>query len=1386
MVVFSLAASLVSQMTPRPDRINQELTSGSIVVLHGSVHPLTKRATDIGAVKSDMQLETMALDISLSPEQQNDLDSLMAAQQDPNSPQYHKWLTQAEFGARFGLTDADLNKVTSWLASQGFTVKAVAPSRNSITFSGKVWQAESAFHTQIHQYQFDREVAFANTTEVRLPSGLATVVSNVRGLSSFRVKSASIVGPKPDFTSHSSGSHFLSPGDWATIYNVNAIYTAGYTGTGMHVGIAGQTWIPQSDIDSFRSAAGLSATKLNMVCISSTNCTGTAGESLNDIPEADLDVEWSGGIAKNATVDFIYASGSDASLGVFDAAIYAVTTYQVNGAVIPVLSISYAACETSVGDSYMGAVATYLQQASTQGQTILNSAGDSGAAACDYDATNSTLGAAVNWPASSPNVTAVGGTTFSGDGSDSGADAYWSYSSSADIISSALQYIPETSWNDTSGGSTFASGGGGVSEYYAMPNWQWAPSNFTGANMRFVPDVAFSASADHDGYLVCTSASCASGFRTSDGYLTPYGGTSASSPSFAGMVTLLAQKFGSLGNINPKLYALASNPATYASVFHDITTGTNEQPCTTGTGCVNGFVGYAATTGYDLVTGLGSINGGALYAALVTGEATSTTVSLAPSSVVIGGTSTVTASVTSAAGTPTGTVAFTLGSTSLGSATLSNGEATLNFPATAANGFTVGSDTITASYGGTSTFAPSSGTDALTVSPLPVTTTTATVSPSSVTIGGTTSLTAAVSSTSPGTISGTVTFKMGATTLGSASISNASATLSNVAVTTTNGFGVGSDSITASYGGSTAYAASTGSINLTVTAVPLATTTLSLAVSPTSVMPGSTINLTATVSSTTSGTISGTVTFKVGGTTIATSTVSNGTATASTTVTTANGFSSGASNQITATYSGNVTFAASSGFTNLTVQSLAVTTLQATASPSTVTIGSPTTLTVGVSSGTPGTPSGTVTFKVGTTTLGTVTLSGATASLATTVNAANGFASGWNSISVSYSGDSVFAASTGAVTLVENPPAVTTVATSATPSSLTIGGATTLVASVSSGTAGNITGTVTFKIGTTTLGSPTLNNGTATLSISTAQANGFSVGTDTISATYSGNTSFAASAATVQVTLAAVPTYTLTASPTAVSGSSTVVLSLNSPTTYAGTVSFVTTVTSTNGTPSNVSASAPAITLSAGGNGQSTLTITPNANASNRTPSAPWKSGGVMVFAAVLLGAPFTFRRKRAMTVLIVGLGVTLAGFMVACGGSGNGNGSSKTATSTALVATPSTVMLNGTTTLTSTVSPSSASGSVIFTNGQHTLGTGTISGGAAVLNVVASTANGFASDTTSTLTATYSGDSTHATSGASASMMVSGPRTYTVTVTSTGTGVVTNPSPVSITVTVQ
>jgi subtilase family serine protease len=894
-MVLVMSASLVSQTvsqtvpqavpqtTPRPNRITQDVASGGIVAVAGTVHPLTRRATDLGAVNSAMQLDSLTLNVGLSAAQQTELNALSEAQQDRKSAQYHQWLTQEEYGARFGLTDADLNKVTGWLTGQGFTVKGVSKSRNAIYFGGKAWQVESAFHTQLHQFQVDGETHFANATELRVPAAIGSVMLNVRGLNNFRLKPHGHTQIAPDFN-NGPNQHYLTPGDWATIYNVTSIYGAGYTGTGAHVGVVGQTYAPQADIDHFRTASSLGTTNISYVCIDkSVSCTAStaiAPSSAGDLGEADLDIEWAGGVAKNATVDFVYAP-FNSKLGVFDALQYAVQTYKVpaTGKVLPVISMSYTDCEANLyTNGVLNSEATFVttvgQQAQLQGQTIVVASGDAGAAGCDAQGVSgtdtATGGAWAGVPVDSPFYTGVGGTTLSGD--QSNPASYWNLASTQP--STALSYIPEIVWNNTSIIDGLSTSGGGVSTVYAQPTWQSGLISGQ-TSWRMIPDVAFAASVDHNGYMICSQQDnstqygtmCASGtfYSSITGNFFVAGGTSAAAPSFAGMLTLLTQKYGNLGNINPTLYGFAN---TNPSVFHDITSGSNDVPCfveTSDPGCVFGMMGWPATIGYDLTTGLGSIDGGQLYNALGPSSVagTATIVSVLPNPLTTGGTANLSATVTSTtAGTITGTITFKAGDTILSVVPLSAGTALLdNVGVASVNGFTVGSNSIAANYSGDAKYEASGGVEILSVNGL-TTTTTVSTSPNSVTTGGTLTLTATVSTSTPSTPSQTftapVTFTVGTSTIGAAYVSSSTTSVSgtvgtftaNVASVTTsaNGFSIGSDTITASYPGDASYTGSSGATTLTVVAAP----TYALAAGPSTITisAGSSTPVTLTLSPT--------------------------------------------------------------------------------------------------------------------------------------------------------------------------------------------------------------------------------------------------------------------------------------------------------------------------------------------------------------------------------------------------------------------------------------------------------------------------------------------------------------------------------------------------------
>ncbi len=602
--VISRAQALVPA-SPR-DRIVQPVDSSRISAVKGNVHPLARTAFDRGPADASLQLPEITMVFKPTAAQQAAVDELLASQQDRSSPNYHRWITPEQFASLAGVSENDLNKIVTWLEGQGFQIGTLSRSRTWISFSGSAQQVEAALHAPIHRYVVNGETHRANAAEPAVPAAFADVVLGFRGLNDFhphaRVRARGVA--KPNFTSSISGLHFITPGDFATIYDLNALYSAGINGTGQKIAVMGQTDISMADITTFRSLAGLAAINLQTVLAGSD-----PGTQQSDLAEADLDLEWSGAVAPNATI--YYVNSSD----VFTSMIYA-----IDHNVAPVVSISYGNCEQNFSSSDMASIAQTARFANSQGITIVAPAGDSGAADCD-DGYPATQGPAVDFPASLPYVTGIGGTEFS-----EGSGTYWSTTNTPNPNGgSALSYIPEIVWNDTpapasctanNSNCALSAGGGGVSTLntvlpgqFPKPGWQAGPG-VPADGARDVPDVSIDASPDVDGYLICSGGSCVSGWRMANSNLNVIGGTSMGVPTFAGIVALINQQAGTpqgQGNVNYILYPLA---VSYPAAFHDITTGNNIVPCQAGsTGCPSSAtIGYAATAGYDLASGLGSID----------------------------------------------------------------------------------------------------------------------------------------------------------------------------------------------------------------------------------------------------------------------------------------------------------------------------------------------------------------------------------------------------------------------------------------------------------------------------------------------------------------------------------------------------------------------------------------------------------------------------------------------------------------------------------------------------------------------------------------------------------------------------------------------------------
>lgn len=718
---FSVLSSSVPVQGQLQTRVPVLIDSQQRITLAGSAHPLAKAEYDLGRLSRNTEISGITMQFLVSDIQKSQLQTLLDEQQDKSSPVYHRWLTPTEYGDRFGLTQADVERIANWLQSKGFKIENVSPTRTSIRFRGTVAEIEDVFGTEMHQYHVNGERHIANSTPISIPATLGSVILSVRNLSDVRplpkhVRRAAAWDASPHFTSNISGSHYLAPDDIATIYNVKPLYQDGYDGTGEKIAVVGQTQISVTDIEAFRAASRLPAKDPILVLVPDTG--SPANNNSSDEEESDLDLEWSGAIAKNATVYFVY-TGNNPNATVFDSLHYAIETN-----IAPVISLSYGGCEADFSAGDVATLQAWFQQATAQGQGIIVAAGDTGAADCDYSSgasavTTATHGLTVDFPASSPWVTGIGGTEF-----NEGSSGYWNSTNNSNN-GSAISYMPEQVWNETSSsianGGSLAAGGGGKSSLFPKPSWQNAPG-VPDDGVRDVPDLSLDAADFHDGYLFCTQGSCTNGFRNSQNYLTVGGGTSFGAPIFAGILALVDQKLGGSGqgNINASLYQFASS---VSNVFHDIITGNNQVPCTAGSkDCgSSGNIGFNASAGYDLASGLGSVDAFNLATALSGGSGpslatTTTTVSASLPSVPSGSSISLTAKVKSATnGAITGTVTFALGSTAIGTAEISVGVASINVTASSANGLSVGTHTVTATYSGDSNFRTSSGTIEITV-----------------------------------------------------------------------------------------------------------------------------------------------------------------------------------------------------------------------------------------------------------------------------------------------------------------------------------------------------------------------------------------------------------------------------------------------------------------------------------------------------------------------------------------------------------------------------------------------------------------------------------------------------------------------------------------------
>jgi hypothetical protein len=1308
-----LLAIPIIGLSSQESRITGSIDGNRAVALKGNIQARALPANDRGALDPLTPIPYMRMALKPTAGQAADLEQFLEAQRDPSSSDYQRWLTPEEFGDRFGVNQNDIDQIRSWLESQGFAVEQVARARNWIAFSGTAGQVGKTFRTELHRYQADGETHFANATAPSVPEALAGIVGEVHGLDDFHPRPPRTKKIVPDFTT-SSGAHYLSPDDLAAIYDISALYKAGYDGTGQKLVIAGQTDISLADIRGFRSQFGLAAKDPQLVLYGPD-----PGVSPDDQVESDLDLEWSGAVARNATIIFVYSQDT------FESAQYA-----IDQNLAPVISVSYGACELGMSASGRAAV----QQANAEGITWMNSSGDSGAAGCDWGGPlTAQYGPAVTYPADIPEITAVGGAEFNESGS-----AGWSAQNSA-TWGSAAGYLPEKAWNDTSLGGGIWASGGGASVVFPKPWWQAGPG-VPSDNARDVPDISLTASGDHDGYLIYLS-----------GGVMSVGGTSASSPAFAGIVAIVnqyvvakgVQAKPGLGNINPTLYSLAQNTT---GIIHDITVGDNIVPCAgKSVGCATGSFGYKAGVGYDLVTGLGSVDAYNLvtkWASLPVTIGTTMTLTASPASIAQSATTQLTAKITVVTGTnpPTGSVTFTAGGVSLGSAAaIVSGATSTAVLAVKGTSLSGSSDAITASYTAAGSFSNSTASATVTVTGTPVATKTVTTAgAASLAATGTAQLTATVTPAS-GSVppTGSVTFSAGTTVLGTATLgaataaSNATATLSVSA----SKLAAGANSITSSYAGNGSFTSSASAAITVTVAAPLIATTASLAANPAGIAQSASTVLTVTVKAASGSTApTGSVTFSAGNASLGTAKLA-GSGASVTAALTVNGSSlAEGSNPVTASYGGDSNFSGSTASIAVTVAlPLAATTTVAAASPASIAQGATAqlTATVKAASGSAA-PAGSVTFSAGNVALGTATLAGSGGTATAVLSLAGGKLSlGSNSITTSYAGNSTFAASTGSVIVVVTaPPVATATAIAASPASIAQSATTQLTATVkaASGSAAPA-GSVTFSAGSVALGTATLagSGETATALLSVA-AGKLSLGSNSITASYVANSSFAASTGSVIV----VVTAPLVATATVVAAS---------PASIAQSAS--TQLTATVKAASGSVAPAGSVTFSAGNVALGTATLAGSggtATAALTVKGSSLAEGSNPVAASY--GGNSSFSGSAASVTVTVALPLT--------------------ATTLVAAASPPTIAPNATTTLTVMVKAASGAalpaGTVSFALGNTSLGSATLTVTGGMAAAVLSVAGSKLSVGSNTIAASYAGNGSFTQSTGSVIVVVTAP----------------------------
>jgi subtilase family serine protease len=854
---------LTRAQTPEvPARIAGPILEQSRVRVRGNVPAIVQAQNDRGKASGSIQLRHIRLVLTRSTAQQTALDRFEQELQDKSSPNYHKWLTPEEFGRRYGPAASDIAAIVAWLQSRGLAVDPVSPGRTNIAFSGTVSQVEEAFDTSIHSYQFSSQQFYSNNTNPSIPSALAPLIQGIAHLNTWRPRPSSIRAdpgrmdpdskrlvpihgiperhPAPAFDPAAAGNLYMVPGDAATIYdtpnlalNANYSSTIKYDGTGVTIGVPGTSLIKTSTVQNYRS--NFLGNTVVPIITNIDDVTFTGGTT-----EPYIDVEIAGGLAPGATIHYYVAND-----------LLTPIEQALTDNTVDILAYTYGVCERFDSTADNAAINKSWEQAAAQGIAVAVATGDSGSAGCDdptdsngQDTAAAVKGLAVNAYASTPYNIAVGGTDF-----DQLDQSFSSYSTSGGSATTyyrtALKYIPEATWNDSTQNNNaltnnqpwgvglsiypvnIIGGGGGPSNCstnntstnpgsctsgYSKPSWQRG-AGVPADGARDLPDISLMAGNGfyNAAWLVCNDSTNGSTGLPDDCSLqsngsfnfAAYGGTSTAAPAFAGILALVQQSTGGrLGQAAAQLYNLY-NGSHASQIFHDVTQGNNSVSCTQGSpNCKKNVAayyfetGYNATAGYDLATGLGSVDAAQLISywnTATSGATVTVTVTPVTASMAANQSLSVAVNVAGSSGllTPTGTVALTGGGYTSAAETLSNGSYTFTVPA---NSLSVGIDALTVAYSGDTNYASATGTTNVTVTAPPTFTLSATV-PSAIAPGESAASTVTVQSSNGYTGDVTLSCALTSAPAGATNLPTCS-TGSSVSLTPTVTTGTGSVSVT--------------------------------------------------------------------------------------------------------------------------------------------------------------------------------------------------------------------------------------------------------------------------------------------------------------------------------------------------------------------------------------------------------------------------------------------------------------------------------------------------------------------------------------------------------------------------------------------------------------